>query len=67
MAKWLRTYLKDDIQEFASEGYLKKQGIFDPQAVKNLIETQDKSDKVMYSSVLWSWYVFQRWYEQYVG
>ena len=67
MAKWLRTYLKDDIQEFASESYLKKQGIFDPMAVKNLIETQGKSDKVMYSSVLWSWYVFQRWYEQYVG
>ena len=67
MAKWLRTYLKDDIQEFASESYLKKQGIFDPMAVKNLIETQGKSDKVMYSSVLWSWYVFQRWYEQYIG
>ena len=65
MHKWLRTYLRDELLEYASPEYIKRQGIFDYKAVGDLIDKQFKSDKVMYSSVLWSYYVFQRWYCMY--
>lgn len=62
LRKWLRTVLKDEIDATA----LKKQDIFDPKAVQNLIIKQEKSDKIMYSSMLWSFYVFQKWYQMYM-
>lgn len=65
LAKWLRKELKDELMSFSSEEYLKRQGIFEPKAVSSLIEKQAISSKVMYSSVLWSFYVFQKWYEVY--
>ncbi len=66
LRKWLRTSLRDNIAEFCREDALKKQGIFDVSEMKRLIETQAKSDKIQYSSILWSYYVFQRWYQQYI-
>ena len=45
---------------------LKKQGIFRPDGMQRLIAMQDKSDKIVYSSLLWSFYVFQMWYNEYI-
>ena len=67
LVKWLRTYLKPRIAEYTDEGFVKKQGIFDNEVLRWLVEKQEMSNKTMYSSMLWSYYVFQRWYEQYVG
>ncbi len=66
LRKWLRTVLKPDILRFSERDKLKKQGIFKPEMVKDLIEKQEKSDMIIYSSLLWSFYVFQMWYNRYI-
>lgn len=66
LRKWLRTVLKEEIARYADEKILKKQDIFDSKAVRELIAHQEKSDKIMYSSMLWSFYVFQKWYQMYI-
>lgn len=66
LRKWLRTVLKQQIEIYANADILKKQGIFVPNAVRELIGKQEKSDKIMYSSMLWSFYSFQRWYQEYI-
>ena len=66
LRRWLRTYLKAEIMNYADPVFLKRQGLFNPQAVTELIVNQQKSDKIMYSSMLWSFYVFQLWYREYV-
>lgn len=66
LRKWLRTVLRNEILHYADTTILKRQDIFDPEAVKELIAHQEKSDKIMYSSMLWSFYVFQKWYQMYI-
>lgn len=66
LRKWLRTVLEDQIARYADVDKLKRQGIFVPEAVQLLIQKQEKSDKIMYSSMLWSFYSFQRWYQEYI-
>ncbi len=66
LRKWLRTVLGPEIRKYADPVILKRQDIFVPEAVAELIRKQEKSDKIMYSSMLWSFYVFQRWYQMYI-
>ncbi len=66
LRKWLRTVLSPQIEVYADERKLKQQGIFSSEAIRELIEKQKKSDKIIYSSILWSFYVFQRWYQFYI-
>jgi asparagine synthase (glutamine-hydrolysing) len=66
LRKWLRTVLKDEIAHYADKDILKRQDIFDGDAVQTLILKQENSDKIMYSSMLWSFYVFQKWYQMYI-
>ena len=66
LQKWLRTVLKDEVARYADPKILQRQDIFVPSAVQELIAKQQKADKVIYSSVLWSFYVFQKWYQMYI-
>nr|WP_297708400.1 asparagine synthase (glutamine-hydrolyzing) [uncultured Butyrivibrio sp.] len=67
LAKWLRGPLKAEIARYADESFLRQQGLFDPEGVKKLIRTQEHDNTIIYSSVLWSFYMFQRWWEEYMG
>ena len=66
LKKWLRGVLRKEILKYAEEEKLKKQGIFRPEMIRQLIEKQSKSDKIVYSSLLWSFFVFQSWYYLYI-
>lgn len=66
LRKWIRTILLDEISMYADASILKKQDIFVPAAVSELIARQQKSDNILYSSMLWSFYVFQKWYQTYI-
>lgn len=66
LRKWLRTVLRDEVKQYAERCRLKEQGIFVSDAVDRLIMRQDHSDRIMYSSMLWSFYVFQKWYQRYI-
>lgn len=66
LRKWLRTVLEDEIRKYANPVLLRRQDIFQPEAVQELITKQKKCDKIMYSSMLWSFYRFQLWYQEYI-
>ncbi|WP_034445862.1 asparagine synthase (glutamine-hydrolyzing) [Butyrivibrio sp. AE2032] len=66
LAKWLRGPLKKEIMRYADESYLRQQGLFDSEGVRKLIQIQEHNNTIIYSSVLWSFYMFQRWWEEYM-
>ncbi len=66
VAKWIRGPLANIVEEYASEESLKKQGIFDPDGVKKVIEMQKRSDNVSYTTAIWSFFIFQEWYKKYI-
>lgn len=63
---WLTTYLKDELNRYADPRILKKQELFDPGYVRNLIDDMNRSDKTIYSTLTWNFYVFERWYKEYI-
>ena len=63
---WLREYLTEEMNAFMDRDKVIKQGIFDYDTLKWIDEMVDKSTKSVYSTLMWSYYVFQRWYQFYV-
>ena len=66
LRKWLMGPLKGEIERYSDKEFIRKQGVFSPEGVAELIRKQEISNNVLYSSMLWSYYMFQRWWEQYV-
>lgn len=66
LADWMRTKLQNQLLKYADREILKRQGIFNADKIHEFIYYLNKSDKSLYNSVLWSFYVFQMWYQQYV-
>ncbi len=70
--KWMRGALKDELIEYSSTGFLKNQGIFDPEYVSSFINNYlTKGDGgpatgANYSKVAWSFLCFQKWYSYYM-
>ena len=69
--KWLKNKFKDKVRTYADVNRLKKQGIFDPNAMNMFInnyfnETDDRQfghlDK---TKIVWSFYILQDWMEYY--
>lgn len=66
LADWMRTKLHADLLHYADTAILRKQGIFQPEKIHEFIYHLDHSNKSLYNSVLWSFYVFQMWYQVYI-
>lgn len=66
LRRWLRTILRDEVLRYADKDILRKQEIFNPEYVHVLIGKQKASDNIVYSALLWSFYVFQTWYQHYI-
>lgn len=66
LALWMRTILYKDLCKYAEPEKLKVQGIFRSEEIWKFIHMLLKSNKSVYNSVLWSFYVFQKWYQEYV-
>lgn len=70
--KWLRGPLKKQLLAMSDSDYLNRQGIFDAafmhQFLAEYIETGDAgpSSGKNYSRIVWAYYVFQKWYQEYV-
>lgn len=71
--KWLRGPLKEQLLDYSSYDYLKKQNIFDAgyvsDMIRNYVATGDAGPATgaNYSKLSWSFFVFQQWYEMYHG
>lgn len=66
LADWMRTKLHTRLLRYADVEILKRQGIFNAEKIHEFIYCLERSDKSLYNSVLWSFYVFQMWYQEYV-
>ncbi len=70
--KWLRGPLKEQLISMADKDYLTKQGIFDYDFVQKMlniyIEHGDggPATGANYSKLMWSYFVFQQWYDAYM-
>ncbi len=68
---WLHGPLKEQLLAVSDSAYLRRQGLFQPDFVKKLIEnylqTGDggPSTGANYSRLIWSFFVFQQWYHGY--
>lgn len=62
--KWITFDLDDEVNEKLSEQQLIKRGIFDPKAVKTLIE-KNKSGEIDASYIIWGLLAIESWMEQY--
>ena len=71
--KWLRGPLRAQLLDFAREERLRAQGLFDAAYtyafVAQYLETGDRGamSGENYSKLIWSFFVFQQWYEAYLG
>lgn len=70
--KWLRGPLKEQLLTYSESAYLKKQDLFDSAVVgsfvKEYLSTGDKGHGTgeNYSRIIWSFFVFQQWYNCYI-
>lgn len=71
--KWLRGPLREQLLDYSSYDYLKRQDIFDAAYVSDMIReyiiTGDAGPATgaNYSKLTWSFFVFQQWYQTYHG
>lgn len=71
--KWLRGPLKERLLSYADPALLKRQNLFDisylQKTIERYLETGDKGPATgeNYSGLIWSFFVFQQWYETYCG
>lgn len=69
--KWLRGPLKERLLSYADPALLKRQNLFDisylQKTIERYLETGDKGPATgeNYSGLIWSFFVFQQWYETY--
>ena len=65
--------LKDEIKAYADEDFLKKQGIFKPNFANMFVNSylDNKLEKDLddpnNERIIWSFYIFQQWYEMYIA
>lgn len=71
--KWLHGALREQLRQYSQLDYLKRQGIFNSTETNKwinfYIENGDAGAGTgqNYSKVVWSWFVFQLWWEKYCG
>ena len=71
--KWLRGPLSEQLRAVCEKDFIVKQDIFDYDTLSNVVEYQltvgDRGPATgeNYSKFLWSFFVFQKWYEYYMA
>ncbi len=72
MDQWLRGPLKEQLLDFSSTAFLKKQGVFNPEYVSKFINNYvvngdgGPATGANYSKIAWSFFIFQQWYNYYM-
>ena len=64
IGEWFKGPLKARLEEVLSENFVKQQGIFNYDTIRQLIE-EHMSEKNNNASQLWTLFVFQNWYLKY--
>ena len=64
-ARWMREDYDDLIQRYFSDEYLRKQGLFDITQVRKMQKAYEGSRTTDYAREVWTFLLFQMWYEYY--
>lgn len=65
---WMNGVLKGQMEKYSSRDFIDKQRLFDRESIKAMIEKgKERCLDVDWSTKLWAFFVFQNWYERYVG
>jgi len=73
MDAWLRGPLKEALLDYSNTSFLKKQGVFDPEYVSKFINNYvvngdaGPATGANFSKIAWSFFIFQQWYNYYLG
>lgn len=62
---WLDGILKEELRKYSSRDYIDKQKLFNKSFIESAIE-EKKILNIDWSTKIWSFFVFQRWYENYI-
>ena len=63
---WFRNELKEELQKVFDKEKIERQGIFNYSGIAKILE-EHFSEKENRKSEIWALYVFQKWYENYIG
>lgn len=72
MDKWLAGPLKERLCDYAETGFLRRQGLFDPEYTRGLVEgwlrrgDGGAGSGANDSRILWAFFIFQQWYERWM-
>lgn len=70
--KWLRGPLREQLTDMSEHDFLVRQGIFDADFLSNMMQTYlvhgdaGPATGANYSKLMWSYFVFQKWYAAYM-
>ncbi len=70
--KWLRGPLKEQLLSLADTDFLNRQDIFDTAFLQKMLHTYMEhgdggpATGANYSKLMWSYFVFQQWYQYYM-
>jgi len=64
--KWLFNDFKAELDELSSQDYLDQQGIFNQQLIQQIKNKAYKEGHYLYVRIMWSFFVFQLWYQQWM-
>jgi asparagine synthase (glutamine-hydrolysing) len=64
VSKWMRKEFKPMIDEVFCDSFLKKQGIFNAEVIRTLVE-EHQSQKFDRRKQLWTLFMFQRWWQKF--
>ena len=60
---WLQTYFNKELKDFCKKDYVEKQGIFDYKTINKLLDDIENKE---ITNILWDYYIFQLWYQEYI-
>ena len=64
--RWLNNELSGKLSDYMDQEFLDEQGIFNHDCVKELYKLFLCRDESSTTQLMWSYYVFQLWYEKYI-
>jgi asparagine synthase (glutamine-hydrolysing) len=64
---WLQTSLRNRLEAYSTEQYLKTQGIFRFKGISSLKNEFKKNATNQLSTYCWNFLIFQMWYAEYIG
>ena len=66
-SRWMREDCGDLLRRYFSDEFLRKQDLFDPAQVRKMQKAYEGSRTTDYAREVWTFLLFQIWYEHYVN